>query len=158
MGNVPVYQKITSEWRGKMTPVGGLEIYLIRTLEFTDPGAKQCAKIFLENAHALGLIDANGVFDDGVTPIITEPIENNRTGTKPGRKPGQTKTTTSEKNKSEKIKSETPPPTPPSDQRTNGNLLTFKISFSEVRIPADKAKTELAEIIGHLQNMQQLMR
>lgn len=58
-----VYQSIIKEWNGKqIQSIDALDIYLGRTFSFTDTGSTQCAEVFIENAKALGLIDAENYF------------------------------------------------------------------------------------------------
>jgi len=70
-----IYQKIIFEYQGKSIPFEGLEIYLIRTHHFSDPGAKLCATVFLENAKFLGLINDDGIFNPNGEITINPPSE-----------------------------------------------------------------------------------
>lgn len=70
-----IYQKIITEYKGKEIPHEGLEIFLIRNHEFSDGGAKQCVKIFIENAKFLGLINNEGIFNIDASIVISPPEE-----------------------------------------------------------------------------------
>lgn len=66
-----IYKTIINEYKGKAIPQAGLEIYLIRSQGFSDAGAKQCAKYFLDNAKFLGLINDENVFNIDAEIVIT---------------------------------------------------------------------------------------
>jgi hypothetical protein len=147
----PLYKSIIADNNGKELKIEGLIIYLIRTHDFSDPGAKTCATIFIENAKFLGLIDDSNNFN----------IESNIDLSIPEQKPkvvksGQGKISSKSKEPKAQQKEEIKPPI------TNSSLknITVFIRGKELSIQVfnDMTKSDWDQLIKQLQNLKEFSR
>jgi hypothetical protein len=149
----PLYKILITEFNGKKTTEEGLKISLIRTHGFTDGGAKVAAKVFIDNAKFLGLINDDNIFNIEADIIIHL---NTTKEQQPKVKASQVH---NKKPHVENLKSKIMERVPPLNNPNSGHSATKKIALFIrgheylLPVPEDMNQSDWDAIIKQVQNI-----
>lgn len=154
----PLYQIIINQWSGKKVTEEGLKISLIRDQEFSDAGSVSAARVFIENARFLGLLDLDGVFNEKADIVITPEVIKDRKVKSPS--------TTTNKKPSEKTKpkQEEPYKYNGAGAAAGGSGATKKISIFvrgqelHLAVLEDMNQSDWDAVIKQIQNIKSFSR
>lgn len=153
-----IYRQIINDFNHKNITTDGLSLALIRSYDFAEQGAKEAAKVFIENATMLGLIDSEGHLNVEADVTITAPPPSTKQPKTSAAK-NSTKGKTDEP-KTKKNNAYVAPPIDHSPPDDKVKTISVYVRGRELNIPLleDMKRADMEAMIKQLQNILLFMK